>query len=107
MRHGSIVNNARLWANRVEIPDDAGWFQPTLFPHEWVRVGVLGALDTRAKLVLMPMFDPGLFLELVEVERPWYAGGVPTMLIAAMDHPDVSRRDLSSWHSTVSAVPSS
>ena len=103
LRHGSVVNNARLWANRVEIPDGAGWLQPTpLFHTSGCVMGVLGALDTRAKLVLMPMFEPGLFLELIEVERPWFAGGVPTMLIAAMDHPDVSRRDLSSWRSTVS-----
>ena len=59
-------------------------------------MGVLGALDRRSTLVLMPMFEPGLFLELIELERPWFAGGVPTMLIAAMDHPDASRRDLSS-----------
>jgi fatty-acyl-CoA synthase len=102
LRHGSIVNNARLWADRVEIPDDVGWLQATpLFHTTGCVIGVLGALDKRAKLVLMPMFDPGLFLELVELERLWYAGGVPTMLIAAIDHPDLARRDLSSWHSTV------
>ena len=48
------------------------------------------------------MFEPGLFLELIERERPWYAGGVPTMMIAAMEHPDVLRRELSSWKSVVS-----
>ena len=109
LRHGSVVNNARLWADRMESPDGAGWLQPTpLFHTSGCVMGVLGALDKRAKLVLMPMFEPGLFLELIELERPWFAGGVPTMLVAAMDHPDVSRRDLSSWRSTVSggaAVP--
>jgi fatty-acyl-CoA synthase len=65
-------------------------------------MGVLGALDRRATLVLMPMFDPGLFLELIERERVWFAAGVPTMLIAVMDHPDASTRDLSSWTATVS-----
>ena len=103
LRHGSVVNNARLWADRMESPDGAGWLQPTpLFHTSGCVMGVLGALDKRAKLVLMPMFEPGLFLELIELERPWFAGGVPTMLVAAMDHPDVSRRDLSSWRSTVS-----
>ena len=102
LRHGSIVNNARLWVDRVEIPDGAGMLLPMpLFHTGGCVMGVLGALDRRTKLVLMPMFEPGLFLELIEVERPWYAGGVPTMLIAAMEHPDVSRRDLSSWKSAV------
>jgi fatty-acyl-CoA synthase len=102
LRHGGIVNNARLWVDRVEIPDGAGMLIPMpLFHTAGCVMGVLGALDRRAKLVLMPMFEPGLFLELIELEEPWYAGGVPTMLIAAMEHPDMSRRDLSSWKSTV------
>jgi len=103
LRHGSIVNNARLWAHRVQIPDGAGWLLPMpLFHTGGCVLGVLGALDRRATLVLMPMFEPGLFLELIELERPWFANTVPTMLIAAMDHPDAPRRDLSSWRSTVS-----
>ena len=103
LRHGGVVNNARLWADRVEIPDGAAWLSPMpLFHTGGCVMGVLGALDRRATLVLMPMFDPALFLELIELERPWFAAAVPTMLIAAMDHPDATRRDLSSWRSTVS-----
>lgn len=102
LRHGAIVNNARLWGDRVEIPDGAGMLMPMpLFHTAGCVMGVLGALDRRAKAVLMPQFDPGLFLQLIEREKLWYAGGVPTMLIAAMEHPDVSRRDLSSWKSAV------
>ncbi|WP_101951678.1 AMP-binding protein [Mycobacterium sp. 3519A] len=101
--HTAIVNNARLWVDRVEIPDGVGMLLPMpLFHTGGCVMGVLGALDRRAKLVLMPMFDPGAFLELIELERPWYAGGVPTMIIAAMEHEDLSRRDLSSLHSVVS-----
>jgi fatty-acyl-CoA synthase len=103
LRHNSIVNNARLWVDRVEIPDGAGMLMPNpLFHTAGCVMSVLGALDRRAKLLVMPMFDPGVFLQLVELERPWYAGGVPTMLIAVMEHPDVARRDLSSWKSAVS-----
>ncbi len=103
LRHNSVVNNARLWVDRVEIPDGVGRLPPMpLFHTAGCVMGVLGALDRRAKLVLMPMFEPGVFLELIERERPWFACGVPTMIIAAMEHPDVSRRDLSSWKSVVS-----
>ena len=103
LRHGGVVDNARLWAARVEIPDAAVWLSPMpLFHTGGCVMGVLGALDRRATLVLMPMFDPALFLELIERERAWFAAAVPTMLIAVMDHPDLERRDLSSWHSTVS-----
>ena len=84
-------------------PTAPAWLMPMpLFHTGGCVMGVLGALDRRATLVLMPMFEPGLFLELIELERPWFAAAVPTMLIAAMDHPDAQRRDLSSWRSTVS-----
>jgi fatty-acyl-CoA synthase len=73
-----------------------------LFHTAGCVMGVLGTLDRRARLVLMPMFDPGLFLHLVELEHPWYIGAVPTMLIAAMEHPDASRCDLSSLKAVVS-----
>jgi fatty-acyl-CoA synthase len=103
LRHGSIVNNARLWVDRVGIPDGVGMLLPNpLFHTAGCVMGVLGALDRRGSLVLMPLFDPSVFLELIELERPWYAGGVPTMLIAAMEHPDATSRDLSSWKSAVS-----
>ena len=101
LRHGSIVNNSRLWADRAEIAEGIGWLLPLpLFHTGGCVLGVLGALDRRATLVLMPMFEPGLFLELIELERPWFANAVPTMLIAAMEHPDAVRRDLSSLRST-------
>ncbi|CAN5819413.1 linear/branched/unsaturated fatty acid:CoA ligase LbuL [soil metagenome] len=103
LRQGAVVDNALLWADRVGIPDGAVWLSPMpLFHTGGCVMAVLGALDRRATLVLMPMFDPALFLELIERERVWFAAGVPTMLIAAMDHPDSATRDLSSWKSTVS-----
>jgi fatty-acyl-CoA synthase len=103
LRHAGIVNNARLWVDRVGIPDGATMLQPMpLFHTAGCVMSVLGALDRRARLVLMPMFEPGLMLELIELERPWYTGGVPTMMIAAMEHPDASHRDLSSLNSVVS-----
>ncbi len=103
LHHAGVVNNAMLWADRVGIPDGAVWLAPNpLFHTGGCVLGVLGALARRATLVLMPMFDPGLFLELIEREHVWFAPAVPTMLIAAMDHPDFATRDLSSWKATVS-----
>ena len=103
LSHGSVVNNAMLWADRVQIPDGAIWLSPMpLFHTGGCVMGVLGALDRRATLVLMPHFEPALFIELIEREHVWFAAGVPTMLIAVMEHPDSATRDLSSWRSTVS-----
>jgi fatty-acyl-CoA synthase len=97
LRHAGITNNARLWADRVGVPDGASWLSPMpMFHTGGCVLGALGSLARRATLVLMVGFDPGLALELIETERPWFAAGVPTMLIALMDHPDAGSRDLSS-----------
>jgi fatty-acyl-CoA synthase len=103
LRHCSVVDNAMLWAHRVEIPEGVTILTPMpLFHTGGCVMSVLGALDRRSPLVLMPLFDPGLYLELIERERVWFTAGVPTMLIAAMEHPDLATRDLSTWKSVVS-----
>ncbi len=103
LRHHGIVDNAMLWADHMEIPDGASWVSPMpLFHTGGCVLGVLGALDRRAKLVVLPGFEPGLFLEMMEQEKGEFSGAVPTMLIAAMEHPDFGNRDLSSWAGVVS-----
>src|SRR5207247_8372285 len=56
----------------------------------------LGPVQSLSTQVLMPHFDPALQLELIETFRSTAFGGVPTMLIAMLEHPDFARRDLSS-----------
>jgi fatty-acyl-CoA synthase len=58
-------------------------------------LGVLGAAQSRATLIPVVAFDPGLYLELMETHRATVTCGAPTMLIAAMEHPDRTGRDLS------------
>ncbi len=47
-------------------------------------------------MVLMPKWDPGEALRLIERERITYFVGVPTMSLELMQHPDRDRCDLSS-----------
>ena len=49
----------------------------------------------QATAVLLESFDPGLVLELIETERATLTCGVPTMLLAMIEHPERPRRDLS------------
>ena len=58
-------------------------------------MGVLSCLQTGATHVPVPAFDPAAVLELLESERGTVLLGVPTMLIAILEHPDFGRRDLS------------
>lgn len=44
-------------------------------------------------------FDPGAVLEEIEREKLVHLGGIPTQIILLLDHPDRSRRDLSSLRS--------
>ena len=48
------------------------------------------------KLVLMHKWDPARALELIERERVTNCGGVPAMVWQMIEHPDFSKRDLSS-----------
>ncbi len=47
-------------------------------------------------MVLMPKWDPGEALRLIEREKVTYFVGVPTMSLELMQHPDRDRYDLSS-----------
>ena len=57
---------------------------------------LVGHLFNGAKMVMMHRWDPGRALELIERERITSFGGVPTMALQVLDHPDAARRDLSS-----------
>ncbi|MYF03815.1 MAG: AMP-binding protein, partial [Holophagales bacterium] len=65
-------------------------------------LGVLGPCQHQATLVNLVMFEPGLMLALVEELKATHLLGVPTMLIAVMEHPDFASRDLSSVHTVCS-----
>ena len=61
---------------------------------------ILTAVITGARLVLTEgRFDPAQVLELIERERVQTWGGVPTMAVRVLEHPDLGRRDLSSLRS--------
>jgi fatty-acyl-CoA synthase len=103
LHHRGIVNNARFTAERFEVADGDVWLNPMpLFHTGGCVLGALGSLWARATHIPVLAFDPGLVLELVETERVAVMGGVPTMLIAMMEHPDFATRDLSSLRSVLS-----
>jgi fatty-acyl-CoA synthase len=56
--------------------------------------------------VALHAFDPALLLELIESERADIAIGVPTMLIALMEQPDITTRDVSKLRAVVSGAAS-
>lgn len=57
---------------------------------------IMTSLWTGRKLVLLPQFEPGEWLEAVQREKITHAFVVPTMMKKILDHPEFSSFDLSS-----------
>ncbi|MDP6980203.1 MAG: AMP-binding protein [Myxococcota bacterium] len=97
LHHRGLTNNGRLVVSSLGARPGEAFLNPApLFHVAGCVVGVLGSLACRATLVQPVSFEPGLALALCERERVTTMGGVPTMLIAMMEHPDFQQRDLSS-----------
>jgi len=62
----------------------------------------LGLVQTLGTQVVMPRFDPGRMLELIEAHGGTIIGGVPTMLTALLAAAGRARRDLSSLRMALS-----
>jgi fatty-acyl-CoA synthase len=103
LRHGSLTDNAALYAVEAEIgPGDVYVNPMPMFHTAGCVMGALGTLHARAVHVPVIAFEPGFVLELIERERGTALLGVPTMQIAMLEHPDMATRDLSSLRSSVS-----
>ena len=103
LHHRGITNNARLIMQRFGHRQDDVFAHAMPFFHTAGCVcGALGPVQARATHAFLPGFDPGRLLELAENEKATHLLGVPTMLIACMEHPDMPQRDLSSLRAVTS-----
>ena len=97
LHHRGLANNGADTAVRMGI--DAGDVFITTMPlfHTGGCVCcVIGAVSKAATQVLLEAFEPGLVLELFETYRGNAMVGVPTMLVAMLEHPSFASTDLSS-----------
>ena len=104
LRHRGITNNARLsYVRTFDMRPGEVFVNPMpLFHTAGCVQGTLAPLISLGTHVLMPGFEPGLQLALIESERAAQLGGVPTMMLAVLDHPDFARTDLSSVRYAIS-----
>jgi fatty-acyl-CoA synthase len=103
LHHRGLTNNARFYIGRLGLQPGETYVNPMpLFHTAGCAMGVLGACQSLAVHVPVLAFDPALALELVETERAALFGGVPTMIIAMLEHPDFTKRDLTSLRVAVS-----
>jgi len=98
LHHRGIVNNARL--SYVEVldmqPGEAVVNPMPLFHTAGCVLATLSSIAALGTQVLLPFFEPGLQLRLVEEERSVGFVGVPTMLLALLARPDLPGTDTSS-----------
>ena len=96
LRHRGITNNARYCAEILQAGPGEVWVNPMpLFHTAGCVLLTLGPVQGLFTQVLVPGFDPGLVLRLLESEGSAMFGGVPTMMLALLDHPSYAGTDLS------------
>ena len=96
LHHRGLVNNGAHTAQRMGIGDGAVWISTMpLFHTGGCVCNVIGAVSVRATQVLIEAFEPGLVLQMFDTYGGAAMTGVPTMLVAMMEHPNFARTDLS------------
>jgi fatty-acyl-CoA synthase len=103
LHHRGLTNNARIFATLSGARAGDVYVSPfPMFHTAGCVLGTLGTLQAGARHVPVFAFDPSLMLELIETERATIALGVPTVLIALLECPELATRDLSSLRVVVS-----
>jgi fatty-acyl-CoA synthase len=94
LHHRGLVTNARFMIDRTQLPERGAQVSAMpLFHTAGCAMGVLGSAHRRATYVLCQLFEPTLVL--TAVQDGDLLAGVPTMLIALLNHPELDRFDLS------------
>jgi fatty-acyl-CoA synthase len=97
LHHRGLTNNSRFYAQLIALREDGVYAHAMPFFHTAGCVmAALGTIQARATHAFLPSFEPARLLELMEQEGATHMLGVPTMMIAIMEHPDFEQRDLSS-----------
>ena len=104
LRHRAITNNARLsYVRLFDMRPGEVFVNPMpLFHTAGCVQGTLAPLISLGTHVLLPAFEPQRQLQLIESERAAQLCGVPTMLLAMLDHPAFAATDLSSVRYAIS-----
>lgn len=103
LHHRGLANKCRIAVSLMDLGPHPVWLNAMpMFHIGGCGLSTIGPLAMQGTQVMVERFDPALVLELVEAERATFLGGVPTMLLALMEHPDFESRDLSSLRSVLS-----
>ena len=97
LHHRGLVNNATHFMDRMGVVEGNVYVtMMPLFHTAGSVMAVLGAVAHRCTQVLVQAFEPGLVLALTDEYKANALMGVPTMLIAMLEHENFASTDLSS-----------
>ena len=96
LHHYGILNNMMLFARRWGLRQSDRYCNVMPFFHTAGCVLAVGNLYAGSTLHPLLAFDPLKALQIISQERCTAFGGVPTMLLAILQHPDFRTYDLSS-----------
>ena len=89
LSHRSVVNAAWLRARASGADESDVWVNPSPLSHMGGSVTMLpGAVVVGGCYVVMSRFDAGEYLRLMRMAGATRIGGVPTVLLGVLDHPD-------------------
>ncbi|HMG25329.1 MAG TPA: FadD3 family acyl-CoA ligase [Acidimicrobiia bacterium] len=105
MAHGQTLRAYLDWCDWADLRGGDRYLIANPFFHIFgYKAGCLASLMRGATIVPVAVFDAGVVLELVERERISVLPGPPTMYHALLDHPDRTRRDISSLRVAVTGA---
>ena len=102
--HASLLAVADIEARRHPggVPHQQRHLAPGLsFAHVGTMTRIAVQIANLGVSLIHDTFDPAAVLAAIERERLTHLGGIPTQLVALLDHPDRPRRDLSSLRSVL------
>jgi fatty-acyl-CoA synthase len=103
LHHLGVINAAGLSARRAGFADGDAWINPIPLFHTGGGVlASIGSLAQRGTHVVVPRFEPGLVLDLIEAEHGSMVLTVPTILLAMLDQHAQAPRDVSSLRTVMS-----
>ncbi|GAV23519.1 long-chain-fatty-acid--CoA ligase [Carboxydothermus pertinax] len=106
LTHKNLVANAyqvREFSHRLFVPgQERILIALPLFHVYGMTTGMNLATCFGGTMILVPKFEAGLILEHIDLYRPTAFPGAPTMYIALLNHPDLTRYDLKSIYVCVS-----
>lgn len=95
LHHRGLVGNAYFMIRRTELPVGGTLASAMpLFHTSGCAMSVLGCAHRRARYAMCRLFEPGLLLRTAADRQAELVAGVPTMLVAMLEHPDFDRFDL-------------